>query len=589
MQWNEHCLSQPYAPCSTTNSNSFEWVMCQVQSSNFTAAEKDLFWHYYVTYYMGLKQKLQHSFLNMHAYRQGFYNDCIGNNNSEKINRISAVIRRYVTQAQQVWHWIHGSSIPGETLHTENGNLLKDKEKRFLPYDESYDSDKTEAEIGEDLMGQAQSAYLQGTGNCPIINDLSIFLGGIFKDQSMLTVVNGSNTAPVNFYGGYLTPILFKALALPATPVMPPASLNFQGIVSLSSGNKQLSLKLADGASAFTPPVMLTIPSTQVLTWSGYGTNWSIIQVSELSHTGNSGGVYNFSFVAKVMTIGGSPQFFEMVITGTTSAVLTCSNDPGIADAIGGVYVPPADPTCTKKQDFAQALLQLIQNLQATSHVNDSNYDLLTNTTYVNGYLPDFLMVNNGVLTQVWKHSGTNTYIIGTEAMANSSSPRESIVLNLNLSTPIVSLYLVGLNSAGTAHVVNAVDDQGTLITGEVNTNSWVGGGHSSLYVPLEFRCCKPRTAEVDDRTPQDFLNAIKAVANEVLLDAEIKYTSCGISCVGGYMPVSANWINLASFFINPVTYFGSFTYGVNELTRVSILLDLASELAARLVISTLL
>src|SRR5690606_34732361 len=125
--------------------------------NDLTDDEKDLLWRYYVSYYIGLKQKIQSVFLDMYANRQGFFNDCIGNNASQNLNRVKALFTNYQEQKSKIHDWI--TDDPGVTLYTKNKQYLKEKEKRFLPYDETYESEQSEEYNYQQFTENAQAYY----------------------------------------------------------------------------------------------------------------------------------------------------------------------------------------------------------------------------------------------------------------------------------------------------------------------------------------------------------------------------------------------------------------------------------------------
>src|SRR5690606_29206101 len=137
--------------------------------TNFTTEEKDLFWQYLVSYYLSHKQRIQHVFINLHAKRQGFYNGCIGTNNTENINLITSVISDYDSIVDQIENWFNPTSPSpvSSTLYEENGEYLQDKVKRFPPYDDLYDSTQSNEDIGESIMNLVDSQYYSQTGICP--------------------------------------------------------------------------------------------------------------------------------------------------------------------------------------------------------------------------------------------------------------------------------------------------------------------------------------------------------------------------------------------------------------------------------------
>lgn len=499
--------------CQGSVANNFQAVINEV-SSNFSEEEQDLFWTNYVAYYSSVKQKLQHVFLNMHAARQGFYNDCIGNNNRENFRRIVAVINGYPIQRNTAWSWIDGGEVPVHTLFTENGAWLKDKEKRFLPFDQTYQSDESFDNNYENLLGESNYYYLSTTGNCPILNDLAIFIDNAMRASAMKSVFNASGQN-ISFTGGYLTPALFRALGgnLPLTST----SVSFTG--TTPSNPKILTLQCNQSFNTSLTPMTLELPGSSSYNWSTYGNVWDIVQIMQISRTGTSGSVHSFSFVAKIRNIA-TASLTEVVIKGTTQVVLTCTTAPGDVGSTDPVYIEPTEvANCTKKEDFTQALLALIENLRATGHLYDSDYDLLTNTTYTTGYLPEYFMTNPGVLYVRWKNTNVNGYTI--RIGINGITSNEQMKLNLDLSQPLVSLLIGQLNGSNEYHIITAVDNDNNSISGLITGPDSFGMG--TKHTPLKFVCCVPRndTALMANRPFEDFLITLRNVSNELIAHAE--------------------------------------------------------------------
>jgi len=502
----------------------FANIMSQV--ATFTPAEKDLFWHYYVSYYVGLKQKIRSVFLNTHALRQGFYNDCIGNDNSENVNAITAIISKYPSQRTQVADWL----VPPQahTLHSKNGQYLKDKEKRFQPFDELYDSEKTDEAIYQDMKDDAGSYYLSSTGNCPRILDLTIFLENFLKKEPVVVAT------AANFNENYLTPDLFKALGgfYDQNPSGPnPNPEPDHGDVKVSSSYNTASPSLMtiqftqtnpNPPSPIAPMVLTISANSYGISWNNVKnattatTGWKLLHISELVYIPPAAsGSYTFKFLATVKrnNIGDT---VEVIITGTTKAVLACSTDPGIAASQGSVYVNPhTSPPCTKKEDFTKGLKDLIVSLQnpASFHVNDANYNLLSNSVYSNGYLPEFFGTDQTVQNIRWKRINTTTYSISISVSTSNPLLARMVISGIDLSTPLASISIGDLTATGDGHTLKVVGTNGTVQTGVIK------GNEASIYMgaeELKFACCA-LTEDANTRSIKDFKVAIRAFYNELL------------------------------------------------------------------------
>ena len=535
--------------CSPQVGNTFADVMVQVNSNNFTTEEKDLFWQYYVSYYIGLKQKIQHVYVNLHALRQGFYNDCIGNNNSQNTNIITEVINKYSKQRNDYINpWIHA---PNVTLYSENGQLLADKEKRFLPFDEVYDSEKTDAEIYKDMLEEANSHYLATSGNCPRVNDLAIFLDNFMRAIPMKNVIAASATN-VTFTGGYLTPDLFKAIGglyaqnTPAGNFQPtPGALKVNG--SLSTDKKKLTIQFAQTTVYPNPAVtmsnmVLTIPATPAtVKWDTYNNDpavttatWRIMQISQLSHTTKVGDIYNYSFIARIhWNNQPAGSFIEVVMTGTTKAVLTCSTDPIVASNNGSVFVPrPDDESCTKKEDFAKALKDLIISLGSdVNNATANGYSLVNNQVYKNGYLDEYFGSENSNFIS-WKREINSSGWFFNDYVFNNS-PVYTIRIGENANQSIIAFMLVvsqqvnssGLQSITIGELFDYNNSYGPWTSSElanIVTLKYANGTQSLGKVgagngKLEFACCIERDSTEEELVVDDFFELTKQLYNEII------------------------------------------------------------------------
>lgn len=557
-------LNATCSPALPSSTPTFAQVIAVVD--NFSQEDKNTFWKYYLSYYLGIKQKIQYAFMNTHAARQGFYNDCIGNEASENYNRIKNTVNKYPNQSNQIGAW---ATAPPTTLFSENRDLLKDKEKRFLPYDETYDSEKSEEDSYAALMAEANYSYLISTGNCPIISHLQMFLDNFMRDATTITQLKANTTAFYDFNGGYLTPILVNAIAGTSAnyPTTPAFKMNW------SVSGAVLSLNFNRGGMLLTP-IKLTLPvMPSGVNWSTYGiagsTGWKITEIEQLSEMGISGSLKNFSFVAKVH-YNSNPDptsYTEIVITGTTSAVLQCSINPQDATAAGVPLVVQEGDSCSKKSDFTNALRDLIINLKASGNLENANYDLLTNSVYTEGYLPEYFGTNPGVTYVRWRKMATNSYEIRIAVdppLTDDITGNRRLRLNLNLSTlgASSSLGIGNLNATADAHSITMksnVNGNVVVVTGQIYGSAIGQDGGSTTIIPdaLRFACCKSKDLPiVQDRTIADYMEALKNFINDLLEyaenEADLSCLDTQSECYLDYNFNSGPAQEALSYYINP-------------------------------------
>jgi RHS repeat-associated protein len=414
--------SGPEGNCDLPPTASFTTVMTTVD--NLSTEDKDMFWDYYKSYYLGLKQKIQHVFTNVHAFNQGQYNGCIGTG-VQDTELITSVIATYPTPHSTIGGFIAAEpAVTINSLNNENNNtLVGSKTKRFIPYDVSYDSQQDAEELYAQLMDQANFAYLESTGICPMLRDLQIFFNGASKKQSMIPLFQGAGsvTTGLNFF----TEELFAEFGgIPKTgPVNPPAvtvitnvsgsTLNFRMTQSTSSlSGTQISLTIPLASSIVFPNGISS------LTWASYGTVWAIDQanpnfdgapgVGQIAYTGynSANDTYNFSVLIRVRVIA-TGETFEVVLTGTTQARLACSVNPMSAGDYPGfedpIYVPGADELyCDKRDLFEDGLKKLLNDMREANDFGN-NTPLHNKPYFINNYLYEYYNIQSGDVV-IWNN-----------------------------------------------------------------------------------------------------------------------------------------------------------------------------------------
>jgi RHS repeat-associated protein len=454
-----------------------------VKVNNFTTEEKDIFWTFYVSYYLGLKQKLQHVFLNLHAARQGFYNDCIGSD-SQNLNKISAIVSKYTAEKNKIKSWYDGS-VPSPNLYSENAAFLTGNVKRFLPYDITYDSEEDDSVLYANTLSMVNTQYYEETGLCPILRDLQLFLDRAtstnygLPNAVLFPVFSGipmpSTPQPII---GYLTPALFVSMGCNYSATTPSTNaFSISGDISTVPGNRTVAISFTQAMP--NTSLTLTLPSIFSQTWSSYGTSWTIQKMKQISYTSYNAasGLSNFSIVAKVhFSTDPESDYEEVVLTGTIKAVLVCTTNP--SDVAGNVPEPVlldggAVPACDKKERFALALKNLITEFQPLSANTSGTVNLISSSAF--HFLGEFFGVSNADTVE-WLYNGNN-FIIKINGV-------DRLLLALDLSSPLTSLT-IGTLTAGTVYGVTAIElvsSVSTPISGTIRGKDRM----SQLY----FVCC---------------------------------------------------------------------------------------------------
>jgi RHS repeat-associated protein len=503
---NIRCNGLDFA-CDLPPNATFTDVMTKV-TTEFTTEEQDLFWQYYVTNYLGIKQKLQHVFSNLYAYRQGAYNDCIGQE-SQNTNRIRSVINNYPSESNHVNNQLMGGApASNQTLFSHNGTFLKDKEKRFLPHDQLYDS---ETEDHSGMLTDANAVLYQQTGICPSVRDMEIFLNGLVKKTSYQGLFAGAAPSAPQPIINFLTPYLFEILGCSYSSSTP--SVNTYEILSNVNSSYILNIDFSQSYNYNSSAITLKLDGSYGFTWDSYGGSWDISGISQLTATGydTSTGLYSFSALATARIVG-VVEPVDIVLKGYTKATLNCSSDPGsdyANDPNNGVVLPVTGDngiTCNRKEKFTAALKDLIISMQQNGTLHSTSpVNLLANPTYTNGFLPEFFASEEAGYVVWTYYPSVNMFEIRIGSSSTTNYPRLRIE-GLNLYSSLLYLSVGQLTStyAYTAHDILAVT-YGGITTGIVNDSN----------ESLEFSCC--RVGNPNALTLNDFFETSKQLYNEII------------------------------------------------------------------------
>ncbi|MCF6133253.1 DUF6443 domain-containing protein, partial [Flavobacterium wongokense] len=369
----------------------------------FEESEKNRFWQNYMSNYVGLKQTIKDTFINLYAARNGGYNDCIGNTAGADLNNITLPIaERYPCEKTFVTTQLTTPTLVTPNSCSVNGLSLAPKAKRFI-FLQSISTQNS----GGASSGQANSNIYTQTGICPMVRDLEIFLDSSSKRSDFAPVYRGT-TPPTQPYINYLTAALLTEMG----GVYNQTLISSGTMGTSTPANKIVNLNFTQNSTPL-KSITLIIPNTpnnSALTWNNYGGNpgqWKIVKMSNLTSTNYDGiqQVYNFKVLAKITTDG--ITFFERVFDGYTPIRLTCTTGAPLDPSQGNPIVlePLEDDDCDKKQNFGDALKSLMQTLKNTNHL----FATTPYTVTLPAYLKTYFGVESSAHTASWKVLETGT------------------------------------------------------------------------------------------------------------------------------------------------------------------------------------
>lgn len=331
------------------------------------------------------------------------------------------------------------------------------------------------------MVSQGNYQYYEQTGNCPLLSDLNFYLNGLFTD------INSAATPSIgtwNQIGQTLTSKLFGEFTGQAMPL--PSNVN--------TPTMSIQVTSNDLIFSFTPsvlseiPLKLTLPASAGLSWNNYGsgTAWRIVGFSQLyydrvaSTLNPTNPSFGFKVIAKVQIGSDISNIREIVLTGSTVAKI---GECHVAGAAGIVEIlNPITADCDKKEQFGDALNDLVLHLQTIGNFESSDFEITNDTVFANSYLKTYLGINSGDLVTWVNTSGI--------AMLYVNNVKRSIMNLADFSQGdiIASVSIGALKTANQANVLvlNLVPQTGraSQILGTISS----GNQKNALY----FACCAP-------------------------------------------------------------------------------------------------
>ncbi|SPE77624.1 RHS Repeat protein [Flavobacterium columnare] len=497
--------------------NSIQTCNPNVSFSTLSDSQKNRVWNTFKNYYISLKTNIKDLYMHVHALKLKGYNYPIGSDRPSFYNYVHP-LRNYQNELTDLvnefhlmhqWNWAnHFDLATTNFFFHPNHELFKYKIRRFTssPYSSSNDNDL----ISQYGTSNTYQNYVQ-TGNCPLVDDLSLYIKDHFN-----TIANTPNANLNNFT--QIVQGLTAKLYTEFTGVQQPYPANYNPTFANQINGNSLRFIFSNTSSTFpsSTPAPLEIITPSGYSWSDYLTpsGWSIKEIKQLVYIKDPNSdltvpnpVFNFRCVA-VIQIGSTDikNTREIILTGKTLARIgECKfeGQPGPGDSIVA-----EDATCDKKDTFALELKKLMIDLQKQQQIDQANVTLNNfNTNYAS-----LAYYFNTKTTDTVTWSGGNTGVPATYTLAVNNSAVFSIVTTdkvLNNTDPVVVVKVGGKiqNDAtqnNARHLSVTTQKNNDAAEHNVNPanvlNATFGFTHyeavikntRSQSMPLYFSCCSP-------------------------------------------------------------------------------------------------
>ncbi|WP_159025704.1 GH-E family nuclease [Aquimarina sp. Aq78] len=364
--------------------------------------KQDQFWNSYKTNYMGLKQRILSTFMDAYALKRGFYNGCIGVSEApvSLIARLDTYNRSAITRLQA-----YISNTTDRLCQYEKSSAYQNKQKRFQPTDMYHNAGATPEQVLNDIAEQVNYEYFINTGICPLARDLELYWGGFFND---LNQKGGTPKTPLAYTGQYFTMALFEELggSFPASQDV---------IISGTVHGKKYTQQIGVGAPLDQGEQTLSLPNTFSQSWSTYGQQWSITNISKIHATYNTTAkVFEYQLLAQIEENG---AIKEIIFNGTTKArIAECSvgtpNEVGQYLGTGNTWDESGD--CNIESYFSKSMVKLLNKLIELGKINATSYDIAQLTEYTNSYLAQYFGGGTSVL---WNSLGGGVYTLTVDGV----------------------------------------------------------------------------------------------------------------------------------------------------------------------------
>ena len=436
-----------------------------------TDAQRNRIWLTYKSNYTSLKTKTKTVFSNIYALKNQSYNGFIGDA-ADTENYITlfrkydaqtptTVYSRVLAEIQTAKDAPLALPLPVATPATTAGtafaihsgttrNYYKEKTKRFISADYSYNSGVDDEQSITASESDADYGIYLETGKCPLLLDIEHFLNAfVRRDEAGTLLYNPSGKLPLpnnNILANTITPLtldLFNSLGTGqgisnniASDLTPYINGNINGdLLNIYVGDKNpISLKILNP----TTYVPSCIPGANAPTWNNYilSNGFNIKEFKNIFYlpTGTPG-AYKFKIIAVTTNQGTTtvPCYEEIILEGTTSAPIgDCSFEPG--GNMSANASTDAGSGCGRKSKFEKGLQLLLNklkevhpstNLQSLSATLGTGYNALVDPpapgtyNYGNSFMAEYLNDINLVATYNGNSNGFKITMPGTGDVVN--------------------------------------------------------------------------------------------------------------------------------------------------------------------------
>ncbi|EOG6896217.1 RHS repeat-associated core domain-containing protein [Flavobacterium psychrophilum] len=481
--------------------------------SSLTDAQKNRVWNTYKSYYISLKTNIKDLYIHIHALKLKGYNYPIGADRPSFNNYVHS-LRNYPNELRNLaieFHATHGWSWTNHKDLVVNNffahlyeSAFKSKIRRFTssPYSSSNDQDL----INQNSTSNTYQTYVQ-TGNCPLVDDLSLYIKDHFN-----TISNTPSASLNNFTQIVqgLTPKLYGEF----TGVQQPYPANYNPTFVHQVNGNELKFIFNNTGSTFIAgtAAALVINTPTQYSWNDYLTpsGWSIKNIKQLVYYKDPANdltvehpIFKFKCVA-VIQIGSTDinNTREIILTGTTLARIGECKFEGQTGP--GDSITAEDLDCEKRTNFSLDLKKLMVKLQSENKIDQSNV-AISNFTSDYAVLGNYLNVQPGDLV-TWE--GANSIAPGTYSLAINSTTVFSIVTQDKLLTNPNTIIAVKVGAAIkndsnlknaryvsiTAQEANQTNENASPLDpnfGFIHYDAIIKNARSTK-MPLYFSCCSP-------------------------------------------------------------------------------------------------
>ncbi|MES2812044.1 MAG: DUF6443 domain-containing protein, partial [Bacteroidota bacterium] len=524
-------------------------LLSYINSSAVNDKQRDRIWLTFRSNYISLKAKTKTVFSNIYALKQKSYNGIIGD--VDDTENYITLFKKYNVATPIVYSRILSeinaakaiaatqSPIPADTnivsttafaIHSgTTKNYYKDKTKRFVSADFSYNSGLDDADAISDATNDADYGIYLETGKCPLLLDIEHFLNGFVRRDANNNLLYNfpSGKLPIALTPGIpandITPLsidLYNSLGggtpienLSAAPLITGEIISAQ-VLKIKVGDKDpIFLKITTPTNGYVSSCITG--GVDAPNWNSYSSSggWNIKEFKNIYYVpGGSPGDYMFKILAVTTDQDPHPDktcYEEILIEGNTSAPIGDCNFEG-EDGTSAQANTDAGGGCTRKSRFEKSLQQLLNKLKenanaiaSTSVVLNTGYDgtqdppLAGVYDYANSFVAEFINDNSFVAVYSKSTNGFELQLAGNTVVRASNFNQDLS----SLATPFNRFTSISIDNEN--HIkIKYITNNGLehTITGDIF-------GFNNM--PLDFDCICKDVIPVKEVAEANFLKLI--------------------------------------------------------------------------------